>query len=42
VYSTEVAPVGGWKQFGIESEGSKEGIQDFYETKFRSMGGIDK
>jgi succinate-semialdehyde dehydrogenase/glutarate-semialdehyde dehydrogenase len=41
VFSTEVAPFGGWKQSGIGSEGGKEGIADFYETKFHSMGGID-
>ena len=41
VFSTEVAPFGGWKQSGIGSEGGREGIQDFYETKFHSMGGID-
>ena len=41
VFSTEVAPFGGWKQSGIGSEGGQEGIADFYETKFHSMGGID-
>lgn len=41
VFSTEVAPFGGWKQSGIGSEGGKEGITDFYETKFHSMGGLD-
>lgn len=40
VFSTEVAPFGGWKQSGIGSEGGKEGIADFYETKFHSLGGI--
>lgn len=40
VFSTEVAPFGGWKHSGIGSEGGKEGIADFYETKFHSMGGI--
>ncbi|NQV69698.1 MAG: NAD-dependent succinate-semialdehyde dehydrogenase [Pseudohongiella sp.] len=42
VFSTEVAPFGGWKQSGIGSEGGQEGIIDFYETKFHSMGGIDR
>jgi len=41
VFSTELAPFGGWKQSGIGSEGGKEGIADFYETKFHSMGGIE-
>jgi succinate-semialdehyde dehydrogenase / glutarate-semialdehyde dehydrogenase len=40
VFSTEVAPFGGWKHSGIGSEGGREGIADFYETKFHSMGGI--
>lgn len=42
VFSTDVAPFGGWKQSGIGSEGGKEGIMDFFETKFHSMGGIDR
>ena len=41
VFSTEVAPFGGWKQSGIGSEGGKEGMSDYYETKFHSMGGIE-
>ena len=41
VFSTEVAPFGGWKQSGIGSEGGKEGIADFFETKFHSMGGLN-
>lgn len=40
VFSTEVAPFGGWKQSGIGAEGGKEGIAEFYATKFHSMGGI--
>ena len=40
VFSTEVAPFGGWKQSGIGMEGGREGITEFYETKFHSMGGI--
>ena len=42
VFSTDVAPFGGWKQSGIGSEGGKEGIVDFFETKFHSIGGIDR
>ncbi|MBT8066199.1 MAG: NAD-dependent succinate-semialdehyde dehydrogenase [Gammaproteobacteria bacterium] len=41
VFSTEVAPFGGWKQSGLGSEGGKEGIAEYYETKFHSMGGIE-
>jgi succinate-semialdehyde dehydrogenase / glutarate-semialdehyde dehydrogenase len=41
VFSTEVAPFGGWKESGIGSEGGKEGIAEFFETKFHSMGGME-
>jgi succinate-semialdehyde dehydrogenase/glutarate-semialdehyde dehydrogenase len=41
VFSTEVAPFGGWKQSGIGSEGGAEGMAEFFETKFHSMGGIE-
>ena len=41
IVSTEVAPFGGWKQSGIGSEGGKEGIAEYFETKFHSMGGIE-
>lgn len=41
VFSTEVAPFGGWKQSGIGSEGGNEGIVEYFETKFHSMGGIE-
>ena len=41
VFSTEVAPFGGWKESGIGSEGGSEGMAEFYETKFHSMGGIE-
>jgi len=41
VFSTEVAPFGGWKQSGLGSEGGREGISEYFETKFHSMGGIE-
>lgn len=41
VFSTEVAPFGGWKESGIGSEGGVEGIAEFYETKFHNIGGIE-
>jgi succinate-semialdehyde dehydrogenase/glutarate-semialdehyde dehydrogenase len=41
VFSTEVAPFGGWKESGLGSEGGAEGIAEFFETKFHSMGGIE-
>ena len=41
VFSTEVAPFE-LEAIGIGSEGGAEGIADFLETKFHSMGGIDR
>jgi len=41
VFSTEVAPFGGWKESGIGSEGGAEGMAEFFETKVHSMGGIE-
>jgi succinate-semialdehyde dehydrogenase/glutarate-semialdehyde dehydrogenase len=32
---------GGWKESGIGSEGGAEGIAEYFETKFHSMGGIE-
>ena len=42
IISTEVAPFGGMKESGIGREGSKYGIEEFLETKYLCMGGIDK
>ncbi len=42
VFSTEVAPFGGWKQSGIGREGSKYGIEEFLEVKYVCLGGIDR
>ena len=39
--STEVAPFGGIKQSGLGREGSKYGIDEFLETKFVLMGGLE-
>ena len=41
VFSTEVAPFGGWKESGLGSEGGAEGMTEYYDTKFHSMGGIE-
>lgn len=38
--STEIAPFGGMKQSGIGREGSKDGINEYVETKYLCMGGI--
>jgi acyl-CoA reductase-like NAD-dependent aldehyde dehydrogenase len=40
IISTEVAPFGGIKQSGKGREGSKYGIEEYLETKYLSMGGI--
>ena len=40
--STEVAPFGGVKESGIGREGSKYGIDDWIETRYLSLGGIDR
>ncbi|MDC0361396.1 aldehyde dehydrogenase family protein, partial [Alphaproteobacteria bacterium] len=39
--STPVAPFGGVKESGSGREGSKYGIDDYVETKYVCMGGID-
>jgi len=41
IISTEVAPFGGVKQSGLGREGSKYGIDDYLETKYCLMGGLD-
>jgi len=41
VISTEVAPFGGMKESGIGREGSKYGIEEFLETKYVCMGGLE-
>jgi succinate-semialdehyde dehydrogenase/glutarate-semialdehyde dehydrogenase len=38
--STEVAPFGGVKESGIGREGSKYGIDEFLETKYRCIGEV--
>ena len=42
IISTEIAPFGGIKESGIGREGSKYGIEEFLEIKYRCMGGIDR
>ncbi len=41
IISTEVAPFGGMKESGSGREGSKYGIEDYLETKYLCMGGIN-
>ena len=41
-FVSETIPFGGWKESGIGREGSKYGIEEFLETKFLCMGGMDE
>ncbi|MEB2343523.1 MAG: NAD-dependent succinate-semialdehyde dehydrogenase [Deltaproteobacteria bacterium] len=38
--STEVAPFGGMKQSGIGREGSRQGVEEWLETKYLCWGGL--
>jgi succinate-semialdehyde dehydrogenase / glutarate-semialdehyde dehydrogenase len=40
--SVEVAPFGGVKESGIGREGSKYGVDDWIETRYMALGGIDR
>jgi succinate-semialdehyde dehydrogenase/glutarate-semialdehyde dehydrogenase len=40
--SVEVAPFGGVKESGIGREGSKYGVEDWIETRYLSLGGIEE
>jgi succinate-semialdehyde dehydrogenase/glutarate-semialdehyde dehydrogenase len=40
--SVEVAPFGGVKESGIGREGSKYGVDDWVETRYLSLGGIEE
>ncbi len=40
IISTEVAPFGGVKESGYGREGSKYGIEDYLEIKYRCIGGL--
>jgi succinate-semialdehyde dehydrogenase/glutarate-semialdehyde dehydrogenase len=42
IISNEVAPFGGVKESGIGREGSKYGIDEYLETKYLCLGGIDR
>jgi succinate-semialdehyde dehydrogenase/glutarate-semialdehyde dehydrogenase len=41
IFSTEVAPFGGYKHSGIGREGSKYGIDEYLEIKYVNLGGIE-
>lgn len=40
--SVEVAPFGGAKESGIGREGSKYGVDDWTETRYLALGGIER
>jgi succinate-semialdehyde dehydrogenase / glutarate-semialdehyde dehydrogenase len=40
IFSTEVAPFGGFKHSGIGREGSKYGIDEYIEIKYVNLGGV--
>ncbi|OEF29071.1 NAD-dependent succinate-semialdehyde dehydrogenase [Vibrio rumoiensis] len=42
VISTEVAPFGGVKQSGNGKEGAKEGLEEYLETKYVCIGGLER
>ncbi len=42
IISNEVAPFGGVKESGLGREGSKYGVEDFLEIKYRCVAGIDR
>ena len=42
IVSTEMAPFGGVKESGMGREGSKYGVDDYLETKYNSIAGIDQ
>jgi succinate-semialdehyde dehydrogenase/glutarate-semialdehyde dehydrogenase len=41
IISTEVAPFGGMKQSGLGREGARAGIDEYLETKYLCMGGLE-
>ncbi|MFA5956032.1 NAD-dependent succinate-semialdehyde dehydrogenase [Hyphomicrobium sp.] len=41
VFSNEVAPFGGVKQSGLGREGAHDGLEEYLETKFICLGGIN-
>ena len=42
IFSNEVAPFGGFKESGLGREGSHHGVEEFLETKYVLMGGVDR
>jgi succinate-semialdehyde dehydrogenase / glutarate-semialdehyde dehydrogenase len=42
IISTEIAPFGGVKESGIGREGSRQGLEDYLETKYVLVGGLHR
>jgi len=42
VISTEVAPFGGVKRGAVGRDGSHHGVDEYGETKYMLMGGLDR
>ncbi len=42
IISTEVAPFGGIKESGLGREGARQGIEEYLETKYLCMGGLNR
>lgn len=41
IISTEVAPFGGIKESGVGREGAKQGLDEYLETKYICLGGLN-
>ena len=41
IFSNEVVPFGGVKELGLGREGAAEGLEEYLETKYICLGGID-
>jgi succinate-semialdehyde dehydrogenase/glutarate-semialdehyde dehydrogenase len=41
IFSNEVVPFGGVKESGLGREGAAEGLEEYLETKYLCLGGID-
>ena len=41
IFSNEVVPFGGVKEFGLGREGAAEGLDEYLEIKYICLGGID-
>jgi len=42
IFSNEVVPFGGVKESGLGREGGAEGLEEYLETKYICLGGVDQ